>query len=192
MATIIYLTRHCSYQNPKNIIPFRLPGFPLDFQGRQKAYRIAEFFKKNSQVDKIYSSPILRTKQTAQIIAKSLNLRVLIDSLLIEVDSPFQGVNKSLDVFSQPKHIKGGGESIKQVSIRMMDFIKKVLKEYPNKEIIALSHGDPIMICVDILTEGKVKEPLLERKDYVRKGEIFKLVFDQNNKIKSFDRINLS
>ena len=94
MGTTIYLIRHCSYQNPKDIMTFRLPGYALNSQGRQEAQKIADFFKKNGQIAKIYSSPILRTKQTAQIIAKSLNLKASVTPLLIEVDSPFKGMKR--------------------------------------------------------------------------------------------------
>ena len=175
---------------------FRLPGYALNDQGEQESQKMADFFKKNGQIAKIYSSPILRTKQTAQIIAKSLNLKVLINPLLIEVNSSFQGASKKIylqieDIYSQPKHIEGGGESIKQIGDRMAKFIQKVLEENPDKEIIALSHGDPIMIYFLSLTGQSLKN-ISQRKDYISMGGMIKLVFDENNKFESFSRINLS
>jgi len=198
MATTIYLARHCSYQNPQEIMTFRLPGYALNNQGRERAQEIAEFFKKNSQTTKIYSSPLLRTRQTAQIIAQSLNLRLLINSLLIEVESPFKGMrekdyyqNHLGDIYCQKEHLLGGGEPIEQISQRMMKFVQKVLKENPNEEIITISHGDPIMIYFLSLT-GQSLENIDQRKDYIPMGGIIKLIFDENNKLESFKRINLN
>ena len=177
---------------------FRLPGYALNSQGRKKAQEIADFFKKNSQIARIYSSPILRTKQTAQILSKTLNLKPLISSLLIEIDSPFKGIKKrdyyqnhSGDIYVQKEHLLGVGESIGQINERIAKFIQKVLKENPDKEIIAVSHGDPIMIYFLSLTAQSL-ENIDQRKDYIPMGGIIKLIFDENNKLESFKRINLN
>ncbi len=198
MATTIYLVRHVTYQNPKQIMTFRLPGYALNSQGRQEAQKIADFFKKNSQITKIYSSPLLRAKQTAQILTETLNLKPLISPLLIEVKSPFKGMKKkdyyqnhSGDIYCQKEHFLGGGESIKQINKRMAKFIQKVLNENHNEEIIVVSHGDAIMIYFLSLT-GQLLENINQRKDYIPMGGIIKLVFDKNNQLESFNRINLS
>jgi broad specificity phosphatase PhoE len=198
MATTIYLIRHCSYQNPEKIIAPHLPGYALDNQGKIKAQKIANFFKENSQITKIYSSPIQRAEQTAQIIAKKLNLKPLISPWLIETTTPFSIMKKkdydqnySRDIYYQKEHFLGGGESIEQINRRMIKFMEEVLRENPNDEIIAVSHGDPIMVYFLSLTNQSLEDINL-RKDYISMGGMIKLVFDKDHKLESFEQINLS
>ncbi|MBL7150710.1 histidine phosphatase family protein [Candidatus Microgenomates bacterium] len=188
--TTIYLIRHCEYENPQRVVPGRMPGFPLSIKGKKNAKLLANYFK-NKKIVAVYSSPILRTKQTAEIIASELNLKVLASPLLKETKSPYQGISLEKffklknDVFFQKKHIEGGGESIEEIKARMKKFINEILEKHYNSKVIIVSHGDPIMIYTITLAEGKVKM-LKKRKDYVPKGGIFKLVFNEDKKLKSF------
>lgn len=192
--TTIYLVRHCEYENPRRVVPGRLPGFPLSAEGKENAKLLANYFK-DKKIAAIYSSPILRTKQTAKIIASRLNLKVLTSPLLKETKSPYQGISLEKffklknDVFFQKKHIEGGGESIEEINARMKKFVSGILEKHYNSRVIIVSHGDPIMIYLITLIEGKVKM-LKKRKDYIPKGSIFKLVFDENEKLKSYSKIN--
>lgn len=192
--TTIYFIRHCEYENPQRVVPGRLPGFPSSAKGKKKAKSIASYFK-DKKIAVVYSSPILRTKQTAEIIALELGLKVLMTLLLKEVKSPYQGISLEKffklknDVFFQKKHIEGGGESIEEINARMKKFINGILKKHYNSKVIIASHGDPIMIYVITLLEGRVKM-LKKRKDYIPKGGILKLVFDKDKKLKSCSRIN--
>jgi len=92
--TTIYWARHGQYYNPKDVNPFRLPGFPLDNKGRQQSQKIANYLTKK-QISVIYSSPILRCKQTANIIGKKLKIKSKFSSLILETNSPCQGSSKN-------------------------------------------------------------------------------------------------
>lgn len=172
----------------------RLPGFPLSAEGIRKAKAISNYFK-NKKIAAIYSSPILRAKQTAKIIASELNLKVSVTRLLNETKTPFQGMNlekffnRKKDIYFDEKHIKGGGETIEEINARLKKFIERTLEKHQNSKVIAVSHGDPIMIYTVDLIEGKVGRISL-RKDYIPTGGIFELVFDENKKLKSYSRIN--
>lgn len=175
---------------------FRLSGFPLSADGKRKAKAISNYFK-NKKIVAIYSSPILRTKQTAEIIASELNLKVSIAPLLIETKTPFQGMSfkkffkRRKDIYFDEEHIKGGGESIEEINARMSTFIKRILEKHPNSEVIAVSHGDPIMIYTATLIEGEEGiKGMLHRKDYIPTGGILELVFDKDKKLESYAKIN--
>ncbi len=56
---------------------------PLVEVGIEQAHAVAERLRK-FDVDAIYSSPLLRTKQTAEIIASGLDLPVTYDTNLLE------------------------------------------------------------------------------------------------------------
>ena len=122
--------------------------------------QIEKHVKKLSDIDIIISSDIDRTKQSAEIIAKAINKKVIFDKRLREVDFgemnglPIPEVNQyfdpdnSLDK-SQRLRVKydnpyPGGESGKDIKIRMNDFIKDIEKKYNNKKILIVSHGGPL------------------------------------------------
>src|SRR3989344_4403861 len=80
----IYLVRHTLYHNPENIYAFHLPLY-LSPEGRKHAGRVGDWFKNNvSSAIPIYTSPIVRTVQTAEIIASINNFQVQTDERLID------------------------------------------------------------------------------------------------------------
>lgn len=59
---------------------------PLNNLGKLQAKETAKFINKYVQFDKIYSSPLLRAKETAEIISQTINYKqkIIINDLLIE------------------------------------------------------------------------------------------------------------
>ncbi|MFH0979449.1 MAG: histidine phosphatase family protein [Candidatus Roizmanbacteria bacterium] len=157
--TTIYFVRHGEYKN-FDIVANRLKGFPLSNEGRKQIEKIAVFFK-GKNIKAIFSSPLLRTKQTAGILNKKINLKIRISNLINEVDSPFKGSTRKYvleeikNVYKNSFYIEHNGETMISIYNRMKKFVNKVLKNYKNKRIIAVSHGDPIMIF--LMRERKLK-----------------------------------
>src|SRR3990167_6732742 len=90
----IYLVRHTLYHNPENIYAFHLPLY-LSPEGRKHAGRVGDWFKNNVfPAIPIYTSPIVRTVQTAEIIASFTKSFVTVDNNLIESSSRLQGEKK--------------------------------------------------------------------------------------------------
>jgi probable phosphoglycerate mutase len=58
---------------------------PLDDQGRQQAHRLAERLRREAPVA-LYTSPLLRAQETAEIIGRILGLPVVADERLKEYD----------------------------------------------------------------------------------------------------------
>lgn len=149
--TTSYFVRHGEAQNPKNIFYGRLPGFGLSNRGRQQVEQTAEFLKKQN-IDYIYSSPLLRAKQTAEIIQKTLGIsQIYFSDKLLEVDSSRQGLPmESLRGFDyeifRTKANNVTGETIDEVLARMEEFIQEISNKHRGKRIVAVSHGDPIML----------------------------------------------
>jgi len=184
--TTIYFVRHGEYKNPDNIVPWRLPHFPLSNKGKKNINKDAEYFK-NKNIEIIYSSPVLRAKQSAKILADKLNKKVVFSSLISEVYTPLQSRHISYKEFFEKRtypflddfHIKNKGESIEKIFFRMEKLVKKVLKKYPNKNVIFVSHGDPIMIYVLTKTNHKISsDDLINGKNYIPKAGIFELRFE--------------
>ncbi len=149
--TTVYLIRHGAYENPKHVNPGRLPGFPLSAEGKKQASVLAELFSK-IPVSSIYASPITRTLETATIIAQKLNLLVVRDDRLLEVRSPFNGAPvEVVDALAYagemytPKYFKQGLEHIPQFFRRMDDCLKDIVQREQGKQVVVVSHGDPMM-----------------------------------------------
>src|SRR5258706_2000196 len=86
----IYLVRHGDIQNPQQIVYCRLPGIPLSDLGKQEAHTNALYLK-DKQISGIFSSPLERCAETAQILSQELSLPFKVDDRLIEINSPYQG-----------------------------------------------------------------------------------------------------
>lgn len=83
MKNIFFIRHTESEANLKNILASQL-NFPLTKNGKQHALEIGVNLKKIAVIDRIISSPLLRAKQTAQLIAESYGLNVESDTRLTE------------------------------------------------------------------------------------------------------------
>src|SRR5947209_13079623 len=122
VRTVILLVRHAEVQNPKDIVYGRLPRFGLSERGRSQAEAVARFLSTRDP-EAIYTSPLLRARQTAEIIARESPGAVLRRSKsLIEVLTGYQGSPNSILVsgFSFYTPLKReGDETMSDVLTRM-------------------------------------------------------------------------
>jgi len=84
-VTRLILIRHGRTSNNKEARVGTLEDIPLDAVGREQAEKLTERLHE-FPLHVIYSSPILRAKQTADIIAKQFKLDVQINKDLMEYD----------------------------------------------------------------------------------------------------------
>jgi len=175
--TKIYIVRHPQYSNPLSIIPGRLP-VELSEIGLSEAEKLKNFFHDKS-INKIYSSPILRCKQTAEIISGN-QIPVEYDDRLIEVLTAYQGFwNVDItEFFDKDGNPKLGGETDKEVQNRVVDFITNTKFE-DQKNYIITTHGDPIYFFYCYVNKLPLPEPRkimqnthLVIRDYPPKGSI--------------------
>ncbi len=144
---------------------------------------------KGTNFDYVFCSPMLRTKETAKIIAENLKMdigQIVFDERLVEfqvgdldgksIEEYFKYIETIPDYFSTPLP---GGESRLAVHKRMGDFIYELEKKYSDKKILIISHGDPIL-ALFLLSEGYTKEKIKEQEKnfpYFKTGEIRELSF---------------
>lgn len=180
--TIIYFLRHGEVENPKKVIYGRLPGFNITENAKEKVAEVAHIFE-NKDIDFLYASPMRRTRQTAEIINRVLKLKSKISRLLIETKLIHAGT--SLDTFKkdiQPyiydkKYLKLGQESAEIQGERMMRFVRIMQKNHPGKKILAVSHGDPIVILkAKILGIPFTWE--FKRDNYLKPASFLTLVYE--------------
>lgn len=178
MKTVIYFIRHGQVDNPDNVLYGRLPGFHLSPNGCRQAQETAIQLRK-LHIDYLYTSPLLRARQTAKIIGKEINKKPMISHLLKEVRLIFEGMNVSVykrDIqpyLYENKYLKRGQESIEEIWDRMMIFVKMVYRKHGNAQIVAVSHGDPILIlkakaCGHEFTWKYKKDNYLETAGWIK------------------------
>ena len=168
--------------NPQGVFYGRLPRYSLSAEGRLQAEAGARWFA-SRPIAAIYSSPMLRARQTARAIAAPHSgLRVRIHQDLVEVHVPIQGlalaegIARGWDLYTgnQPPH-----ESVEDILQRMLHFTRQMRQRYPGQEIVAVTHGDPIAFLM-LWAQGRPvtaenKAPLYQR--YLAVGSITTLTF---------------
>ncbi len=123
--------------------------------GREQAKEVSEKIKKD-KIDVIISSPFLRTKETAEIIAKEIGYsedKIIYDSRLHEVsvgvldgksDAEYQAYFGTRE--EKFWKIPEGGESHTDVKNRMTEFLYDINSKYEGKNILIVSHNTPLWL----------------------------------------------
>ena len=118
---------------------------PLDDEGIQMAERAANRIGLE-EWDVIYTSPLVRAKRTAEIIAEKLpNATFLVDKRLGEIGGGMiEGTTENERVakwgFDWRKKDMGF-ESEEVIIARGMSFVEDVKQAYPGKRVLVVSHG---------------------------------------------------
>jgi broad specificity phosphatase PhoE len=188
-----YILRHGeSRGNVKNIVSCWPEKFynPLTKKGQDQIKDVAGKLK-TKNVDIIFCSPILRAKQTAEIIGKRLGLEPKIDKRLRELGFGIFN-HKSIEEFVKhfAKHVDRiknrppKGENYQDVTKRMFRFFKDINKKYKGKNILIVSHQAPLLLLRArvsgyLLSESIVKLEEIFQEKRITKGELIEL---NNNK----------
>ncbi|MFH0780094.1 MAG: class I tRNA ligase family protein, partial [Parcubacteria group bacterium] len=144
---------------------------------------------KNAGIKHIYSSDMLRTKQTANMIAKALNLRVTFDKRLREVgvgefegksDAALQAFRKDFAKwrFDSPK----GVEPFASVKNRVYSFLDEILEKEAGKKTLVVSHGDVLRLIPSYGTELADEEMI--QLPYPKTGEFVKSALEKREEIR--------
>ena len=137
-----------------------LTGTGLE-QARLVAGRIAEL----GPVDVVISSPLRRTRQTAEQIAARLDLPVLVEDGIIETDFgdwdgyTFAEVHQKWpgelqQWLDDPAVAPPSGESFETVTRRVRKARERILAEHAGKTVVVVSHVSPIKILVRLALDA--------------------------------------
>lgn len=150
----LYLARHCDVENPGHILYGHLPGFALSKKGVAQAHALGRLLATKG-IKRIYCSPLLRTRQTAEIIASYIpGVTVDDDPDLIEAKFSLhiQGIPHAMVPWERPLwfiHFLFPGllpidESVAAMAERVGRPLQKLRQEFPDHSALCVSHGDPI------------------------------------------------
>ncbi|RJQ29459.1 isoleucine--tRNA ligase [Candidatus Parcubacteria bacterium] len=162
-------------------------GPPRDFpkpyrlteRGQEQVRRTGQLLAKK-EIDLIVSSPLVRTRETAAIVAKATKAKVKYAKELIDIhpgifegkkveawDAYFQDELQTFDT-PPPK-----GESRNQAKTRMLKFFRKLDKAFRGKMILIVGHGDPLWLLSGALN-GLSDEAIL-KQPYPKVGELYEI-----------------
>lgn len=170
LNNIYFILRHGEARSNKEQFVSSWPekvNNPLTEKGKKQVKKIIPKLKREN-IDLIFSSDLLRCKQTAEMISKSSKFKIKFDKRLRETNvGIFNGrtVEEWENFFKNKKErfIKRPpkGESKRDVYKRMLDFIKEINKRYTNRSILIISHGDVLLGAV----KGFSGKKMLRNKD---------------------------
>ena len=196
MNTTIYYVRHAGFENPARIVPGRIPGYHLSAEGKKKAEKVGEYFK-NRPIKQIYTSPLERAYETANIITKSLpNSKISHVYELTEVDMiHWQAykleelfTNNYYEAFLNDPQTNEVPENLNQLAARLEKFTRDLCQKYPREEIVCVSHLYPIL-ALKLSLEGK---PLTILKSYdLNAGSLITFEFSPDCRLISAKPVNI-
>jgi broad specificity phosphatase PhoE len=193
-----FLLRHGQTIYQKEGREFNYPAdsgavLSLTEEGKEMIRNSAENLKKicndeNFSIDLIFASPFLRTKQSAEIAGNILDIKEInYDERLVDIDlGEFMGksmqeshnfyLGDKVTFNNKPK----GGESWNDVLNRVKSFLDEVEQKYSNKNILIISHADPIWLMLGYLRGYNNEQQYIEvRKDrqnsYPKVAQLIKL-----------------
>jgi broad specificity phosphatase PhoE len=147
VTTKIYLVRHGEVFNPKNVCYGRLPRFGLSKNGKKQAQRLRGFFRREN-ISKIYSSPLLRSRQTALIISGG-HIPIGYSKKITEIDlRDYQGKDWDFAISTRNNLMnrhKFPNESYQNVQNRMVKKIMQIAKNHIGERVAIVTHADPII-----------------------------------------------
>jgi broad specificity phosphatase PhoE len=148
------------------------PFIPLTEEGKQMVAESAQKVKEKN-ITLIFSSPYLRTKQTAEITAGIIGIeKIRYDERLVDINlgklmgksmeeswTFYLGGDKKFD--NKPED----GESWGDILERTKSFLEDLEKKYKDKNILIVSHADPIWLMAGYLRGYKDENEFIKSRE---------------------------
>lgn len=130
---------------------------PLNERGRMQADKMAQSLAP-AGLAAIYSSDLARAQETAEALARATALPVRIDPRLREIDQgEWEGMPFTDILARYPQELARrrddplaaaapGGETVLQVMERVLEAVRKIIRQHPRDTVAIVSHGLPLAI----------------------------------------------
>jgi broad specificity phosphatase PhoE len=171
--TRISLIRHALVHNPGDVFYGRLPRFGLGPEGQAQAEAMARALH-DDPPDALYSSPLLRARQTAAAIIRLYpHLRLRLSALLLEVHSPLEGQPlaglraRDFDLYTG---IEAQYEQPVDLLRRVQKFMAMARRTYPGRHIAAVTHGD--LVTFTVLWANGLQARADNKREVLRAGVV--------------------
>jgi probable phosphoglycerate mutase len=167
MPLAIFMRHGEADNNVNRILVGRHIESHLTENGRQQVRDTANYLKE-ILVDKVFVSPVIRARETAEIVCDVINLDYEIDERLYEIElGKLVGMNYEdiiekhgnlfLKFYSGDEQMLDnyGVESFTSVKMRIKHHQDEAIERYPDKKIIFVTHLDPIKSAISLLLDLK-------------------------------------
>lgn len=155
--TRFLLIRHATHALGGGILAGRMAGVHLSELGRRQAVELADRIQ-HLPIKAIYSSPLERTRETAQPLSERVGLPVQIREELNELAyGQFQGKSMTeLETMAGWRHWNiarstariPDGESALETQVRVVALMQQLHTQHPDDCIALFSHGDVVKSAV--------------------------------------------
>lgn len=163
MTTFLLLRHAHSTANEAGILAGRIEGVSLSVVGRKQAQNLVKALK-DVTVDRIISSPLPRCIDTVTMVAVTRRQRIHRDERFIEMDYG-QWSGRKLKELAKEKSWKQiqskpssfafpHGESFTGAALRIEKGLKALMRKYPHKTILIVTHGDIIKMALQLSNGG--------------------------------------
>jgi len=158
-----------AYNNVQKLLVGRNLESHLTDLGREQVRNTSQILK-TINIDQIYSSPVIRTVETAEIVSDIVNMPFQKDERLFEIElGKLVGmyyedlINKHGNLFvkfysdddNENSLLEFEVESFRAVKQRISELLKEIAIKHQNENVLLVSHLDPIKAAISLIMNIK-------------------------------------
>ena len=160
----------------------------LEPHGEKQAKATAQYIHEHYHIDAVYASDLQRAYKTGQIIAEHLAVPIYGERGLREIDGgAWEGKNFHglIDLYPEDFGLWQtdlanarctGGESVQQLSDRIMSTLERIANENPNKTLVVATHATPIRAAMTMVEYGDLSQ--MQHVPWVSNASVTSLTYD--------------
>jgi broad specificity phosphatase PhoE len=196
MSALLTLVRHGETSANLDGVWHGSIDTPLTERGRRQAERLASCLaEQHADATALYSSPLVRARDTANAIAARLGLPLRIDADLSEYDlgsweglsyAELAGRHRLWDrIKEDPDFAPHGGESPRRVAERYTGSLRRIAARHPRERVIVVGHGGALSMGLAALLDGDYTQ----WKRVMHNCAVSELVIEPSPTLLSFNQI---
>ena len=153
MTDNLFIVRHGETEANKKDIDAGPLDYPLNKKGIKEVSFIAKAISR-IKINAVYSSPVFRAIETAQILAHPHRLRVKILEELTEakLKPEFVGKKGRHHILTDPEAFEETYNDLLERTVKSIEIVKREVEE----NVIMVSHGDVIAAMLEGVVERRV------------------------------------
>jgi broad specificity phosphatase PhoE len=168
MAARVHLVRHGETHNPRHVVYADLDGYHLNDHGLTEAASTAVFLA-DRPIAAVWTSPLDRARETAEIVAAPHGLVPRLEPDLVEwrlangwagivwEDLPVERPGELEAYLDHPWDLPFSAESLDELARRVAAVAERAAGEIPDGEVIVVTHQDPVQSARLYLTGGSLR-----------------------------------
>ena len=176
-----YLIRHADVENPQRLLYGHLDGFQLSPFGRAQAAAVGDALR-SAEIRRIVHSPLARAVETARLINERLPVPAELESDPDLREAEFSRYLQGLPYWQIPvrrplwfvhkarRGLLPGDEAIDQLGGRVLDVIRRLVRQHPGETMAVVSHADPLNAAWVLLDQRPHNEREMYRKAFDKAG----------------------